>query len=51
MFKRVIAIVLDSLGFDALINAASYEIFGATVIAYYCSIIKRILLPTLEQMG
>lgn len=51
MFKRMIAIVLDSLGFDALLSTAFYEIFSATKITCSCSIAKKILLPTLEQMG
>ncbi len=42
MLKRVIAIVLDSLGFDVLLNTAFYEIFSTIKIACSCSITKKI---------
>jgi phosphopentomutase len=51
MFKRVIVIVLDNVGMDALPDMASYEDFSINTIANLARSKRGFYLSTLEQMG
>ncbi|MBC8016463.1 MAG: phosphopentomutase, partial [Sporomusaceae bacterium] len=51
MFKRVIVIVLDSVGIGVLPDAAEYGDFGANTISNIAQSQNGLFLPTMETMG
>ena len=51
MFKRVIVIVLDSVGIGVLPDAAEYGDFGANTISNIARSQDGLFLPTMETMG